>query len=161
MPDTLLAHLGPLGWEHISFNGDYFWPSESFKDGFVRCEIPAPRSSMLLSVLKQIIAMTLLNPEHPGHAHAKFSSPMIFLSLDHEQAGGSARALGDSSSLSGLPSLSLVRFHAFYLRQPVDFRRNPTFGNFGAVDIIAIGLNRYAVCGRSRFRIAAGNRAGI
>ena len=58
MPDTLLAHLGPLGWEHISFNGDYFWPSESFKDGFVRCEIPAPRSSMLLSVLKRILAMT-------------------------------------------------------------------------------------------------------
>ena len=48
MPDTLLAHIGPLGWEHISFNGDYFWPSEPFKDGFVRCEIPAPRSSMLL-----------------------------------------------------------------------------------------------------------------
>jgi hypothetical protein len=108
MPDTLLAHLGPLGWEHISFNGDYFWPSESFKDGFVRCEIPAPRSSMLLSVLKQIIAMTLLNPEHPGHAHAKFSSPMIFLSLDHEQAGSSARGLGDSSSRVSLSFFSAV-----------------------------------------------------
>jgi hypothetical protein len=102
MPDTLLSHIGPLGWEHISFNGDYFWPSEPFKDGSVRCEIPAPRSSMLLSVLKQILAMTRAVPP---------------------------RALGDSSSLSGLPSLSLVRFHAFYSRQPVDFRRNPTFGN--------------------------------
>jgi hypothetical protein len=34
LPDTLLAHIGPLGWEHISFNGDYVWPSEPFKDGF-------------------------------------------------------------------------------------------------------------------------------
>src|SRR6266478_8279467 len=47
LPDTLLAHIGPLGWEHISFNGDYVWPSEPFKD---RYEIPAPRSSILLSV---------------------------------------------------------------------------------------------------------------
>ena len=34
LPDTLLAHIAPLGWEHISFNGDYVWPSEPFKDGF-------------------------------------------------------------------------------------------------------------------------------
>jgi hypothetical protein len=31
LPDTL---LGPVGWEHISFNGDYVSPSEPFKDGF-------------------------------------------------------------------------------------------------------------------------------
>jgi Tn3 transposase DDE domain len=31
--DTLLAHIGPLGWEHLSFNGDYVWPSQPFKDG--------------------------------------------------------------------------------------------------------------------------------
>jgi hypothetical protein len=56
LPDTLLAHIRPLGWEHISFNGDYVWPSEPFKDGFGRCEIPASRSSMLLSVrLEQIL----------------------------------------------------------------------------------------------------------
>ena len=34
LPDTLLGHVSPLGWEHISFNGDYVWPSEPFKDGF-------------------------------------------------------------------------------------------------------------------------------
>ena len=26
LPDKLLAHIAPLGWEHISFNGDYVWP---------------------------------------------------------------------------------------------------------------------------------------
>jgi hypothetical protein len=34
LPDTLLAHVAPLGWEHISFNRGYVWPSEPFKDGF-------------------------------------------------------------------------------------------------------------------------------
>ena len=146
MPDTLLAHLGPLGWEHISFNGDYFWPSESFKDGFVRCEIPAPRSSMLLSVLKQIIAMTLLNPEHPGHAHAKFSSPMIFLSLDHEQAGSSARGLGDSSSRVSLSFFSAVPRFLLTAAQPIDFRRNPISGKSRAVDIIPIMWRVFRQC---------------
>jgi Tn3 transposase DDE domain len=23
VPDELLAHIAPLGWEHITFNGDY------------------------------------------------------------------------------------------------------------------------------------------
>jgi TnpA family transposase len=32
--DDLLTHIAPLGWEHISFNGDYVWPTESLKDGF-------------------------------------------------------------------------------------------------------------------------------
>ena len=25
IPDELLAHIAPLGWEHIAFNGDYVW----------------------------------------------------------------------------------------------------------------------------------------
>ena len=24
----------PLGWEHITFNGDYIWPAEPIKNGF-------------------------------------------------------------------------------------------------------------------------------
>jgi Tn3 transposase DDE domain len=34
IPDDLLAHIAPLGWEHIAFNGDYIWPAEPLKDGF-------------------------------------------------------------------------------------------------------------------------------
>jgi hypothetical protein len=34
-----------LGWEHISFNGDYVWPSEPFKDGFR--PLRNPRSAFL------------------------------------------------------------------------------------------------------------------
>src|ERR1700719_410292 len=45
LPDTLLAHIGPLGWEHISFSGDYVWPSEPFKDGFR--PLRNPRSAVL------------------------------------------------------------------------------------------------------------------
>jgi hypothetical protein len=28
IPNELLAHAAPLGWEHIAFNGDYVWPDE-------------------------------------------------------------------------------------------------------------------------------------
>ena len=34
LSDKLLAHIAPLGWEHISFNGDYIWPSQPLKQGF-------------------------------------------------------------------------------------------------------------------------------
>jgi TnpA family transposase len=33
VPDELLAHVAPLGWEHITFNGDYVWPPAPVKDG--------------------------------------------------------------------------------------------------------------------------------
>jgi hypothetical protein len=29
IPDELLAHLSPLGWEHINLTGDYVWNSGS------------------------------------------------------------------------------------------------------------------------------------
>ena len=25
VPDDLLAHLSPLGWEHVNLTGDYIW----------------------------------------------------------------------------------------------------------------------------------------
>jgi hypothetical protein len=28
IPDQLLAHVAPLGWEHIAFNGDSVWPAD-------------------------------------------------------------------------------------------------------------------------------------
>lgn len=28
IPDELLAHLSPLGWEHINLTGDYVWKSD-------------------------------------------------------------------------------------------------------------------------------------
>lgn len=35
VPDEYLAHLSPLGWEHIRLNGDYIWkpvkPSKGVK----------------------------------------------------------------------------------------------------------------------------------
>jgi TnpA family transposase len=34
VPDELLAHIAPLGWEHITFNGDYVWPRAPLKGGF-------------------------------------------------------------------------------------------------------------------------------
>ncbi len=34
IPDELLAHIAPLGWEHIALNGDYVWPTEPLETGF-------------------------------------------------------------------------------------------------------------------------------
>ena len=48
MHDKLLAHIAPVGWELISFNGDYVWPSEPLKQRVRPCEICALRSSMAL-----------------------------------------------------------------------------------------------------------------
>ena len=34
--DALLAHLAPLGWQHINLTGDYLWDADSLpaSDGF-------------------------------------------------------------------------------------------------------------------------------
>ena len=34
VPDELLAHVAPLGWEHIAFNGDYVWPAAPLGNAF-------------------------------------------------------------------------------------------------------------------------------
>jgi len=38
VPDHLLAHLSPLGWEHVNLTGDYIWsaerPAAENSDGF-------------------------------------------------------------------------------------------------------------------------------
>ncbi len=34
VPDELLAHVAPLGWEHVAFNGDYVWPAEPLGNAF-------------------------------------------------------------------------------------------------------------------------------
>jgi len=36
IPDALLAHLAPLGWQHVNLTGDYLWGAESVlgPDGF-------------------------------------------------------------------------------------------------------------------------------
>ena len=34
LPDELLAHVAPLGWERIAFNGDYVWPATPLGNAF-------------------------------------------------------------------------------------------------------------------------------
>jgi len=34
IPDEILAHVAPLGWEHIAFNGDYVWPAQPLGNAF-------------------------------------------------------------------------------------------------------------------------------
>ncbi len=43
MPDALLAHLAPLGWQHINLTG-YLWDAdgERGQDGFRPLRIPLP-----------------------------------------------------------------------------------------------------------------------
>ncbi len=43
--DALLAHIAALGWEHITFNGDYVWPTEPLQNAFR--PLRNPRSAFL------------------------------------------------------------------------------------------------------------------
>jgi TnpA family transposase len=43
--DDLLAHIAPRGWEHITFNGDYVWPTEELQNAFR--PLRNPRSELL------------------------------------------------------------------------------------------------------------------
>jgi len=36
VPDDLLAHVAPLGWEHISLTGDYVWDTPDTLKGSFR-----------------------------------------------------------------------------------------------------------------------------
>jgi hypothetical protein len=29
VPDALLAHIAPLGWQHINLTGDYLWDADA------------------------------------------------------------------------------------------------------------------------------------
>jgi hypothetical protein len=42
IPDELLAHVAPLGWEHIAFNGDYVWPAQPLATAFRTLRNPRP-----------------------------------------------------------------------------------------------------------------------
>jgi hypothetical protein len=32
VPETLLAHVAPLGWQHINLTGDYLWAADGSLD---------------------------------------------------------------------------------------------------------------------------------
>src|SRR6202000_3367018 len=47
VPDDLLAHVAPLGWEHIGLTGDYVWAASAGDAPFpplrgVRAKFPRP-----------------------------------------------------------------------------------------------------------------------
>ncbi len=42
VPDELLAHVAPLGWEHIGLTGDHVWPN--FNTSISQVADPARRS---------------------------------------------------------------------------------------------------------------------
>ena len=43
IPDPLLAHLAPVGWQHINLTGDYLWDADTrlTPDGFRQLRVPA------------------------------------------------------------------------------------------------------------------------
>lgn len=70
--DNLLAHVAPLGWENITFNGDYIGPQTPSKTTSGHCGIRAQHSSMPLSVrFRTDSAMT------PLHGQSKFSPAIL------------------------------------------------------------------------------------
>jgi hypothetical protein len=47
VPDTLLGHLAPLGWQHINLTGDYLWGADSNvgADGFRPLRTTSPMAA--------------------------------------------------------------------------------------------------------------------
>lgn len=45
VPDVLLGHLAPVGWQHINLTGDYLWDADAIvsPDGFRALRGPAPQ----------------------------------------------------------------------------------------------------------------------
>ena len=51
IPDDLLAHIAPLGWEHIALTGDYVWTDSGAIPGFRSLrDVPAAFLPKRLSV---------------------------------------------------------------------------------------------------------------
>ena len=52
IPDHILAHLSPLGWEHVNLTGDYVWSAAGEmtenRDGF-RPLRPAPDPALMVA----------------------------------------------------------------------------------------------------------------
>ena len=44
IPEALLAHLAPIGWQHINLTGDYLWDADIglAPDGFRALRTTAP-----------------------------------------------------------------------------------------------------------------------
>ena len=59
VPDELLAHLSPLGWEHINLTGDYVWASadraSENPDGFQPLR-PAPEVALMAAGVRTLSA---------------------------------------------------------------------------------------------------------
>ena len=77
VPDALLAHLAPLGWQHINLTGDYLWDADSLpaSDG-VQAVAPiarrAARSRRRMTVFPVRAANRAILPvlwRDPGYGH--------------------------------------------------------------------------------------------
>jgi len=40
VPDDLLAHTSPVGWEHIAFSGDFLWDRAAASAGRKALNLP-------------------------------------------------------------------------------------------------------------------------
>jgi Tn3 transposase DDE domain/Domain of unknown function (DUF4158) len=60
VPDELLAHVAPLGWEHIALTGDYVWSAAGPEAGFRplrECSRRVPTSGGLACSFEQIVRL--------------------------------------------------------------------------------------------------------
>jgi len=50
--DYLLAHLSPLGWEHVNLTGDYIWAAEQVSENIYGLRSPSPAPEPFLKVAR-------------------------------------------------------------------------------------------------------------
>jgi len=67
VPDHLLAHLSPLGWEHVNLTGDYVWSTDQRRanaDGYEVRPADVRRAEVRLAKVR--FNWVLLSPSIPG-----------------------------------------------------------------------------------------------
>ena len=67
VPDHLLAHLSPLGWEHVNLTGDYVWSTDQRRanaDGYEVRPAEVRRAEVRLAKVR--FNWVLLSPSIPG-----------------------------------------------------------------------------------------------
>ena len=85
VPDQLLAHLSPLGWEHVNLTGDYIWSAErpvtESRDGSVRSglrpiPLARPPEFVVCPLMREIRAFRYFWPTTAARISSK-SAPCL------------------------------------------------------------------------------------
>jgi hypothetical protein len=108
LPDELLAHVAPLGWEHIAFNGDYVWPTETLGNAFRPLRNPLAK---IFSDGKTGPGAPLMFAQTGQSMHFRVFTPVGWLPVGLPRKLGTLFEARSSLVHSGNPTAAKTRAH--------------------------------------------------